>query len=433
MKQLARERALTLAVVHFNHRLRGQESDEDERLVKSCARDTGLEFIGSAAEVLAVARAKRRNLEETARQVRYDFFVSLVNQGRLDRVATGHTANDQAETVLLRLIRGSGTRGLGGIYPKLETGIVRPFLSLTRNEVEEEIAARGLQYRADATNLDTRFARNKIRLELLPWLAKGLNPNVIKSLNHWGDRARADENYLEREAAEQLGRFRSRSKGEQRIQARVLSDLHPAIARRVLRQMIAEVRGNLRGISHTHVEDLRGLSAESQSGKQLSFGGLIAAKEFDCLLLTRAPARSEPTEFSYAIRPPCRVDVPALRVAFTLEIVTEWERKRRYNCSAENGLKNLTEIDPRKLSPDLILRSWRPGDRFHPWGTRNPTKLKDLLRERRIPARERKVWPVLESGTDIVWVRGLPPASFAAADVDTGDRLSITEEARDLA
>src|SRR5690242_18547737 len=157
MKHLAKQRGLALAVVHFNHHLRGQASDDDERFVEKCAREAGIEFIRSEADVQAVARDQRRNVEETARQLRYAFFVSLVAQKRLDRVATGHTANDQAETVLLRLVRGSGTRGLGGIYPKLEAGIVRPFLSLSREDVEEEIASRGLRCRIDSTNLETRF------------------------------------------------------------------------------------------------------------------------------------------------------------------------------------------------------------------------------------------------------------------------------------
>jgi tRNA(Ile)-lysidine synthase len=428
MKHLAKERGLALAVVHFNHHLRGQASDEDERFVEKSACEAGIEFIRSEADVAAVARERRRNLEETARQLRYAFFVSLVGQKRLARVATGHTANDQAETVLLRLVRGSGTRGLGAIYPKLETGIVRPFLSMTREEVETEIASRGLRYRIDSTNLETRFARNKVRLELLPWLAKELNPTIVKSLNDLAERAREDEKYLEQQAREQLRLLRTRSDGEQRIRARALADLHPAVGRRVIRQMIAELRGGLEGITHTHVEDLRGLARHSQSGKRLCIPEVVAMKEFDWLVLISPARRGQPREFSYPVRVPGRVPVPPLGIVLNLKIVTETERQQRYNDDASEVLTPLTDLDPLKLSAGLVLRSWRPGDRFRPWGSGKAAKLKDLLRQYRIPVRKRTVWPVLESGHGIVWVRGLPPAGFAVADLHAEHAVSITEE-----
>ena len=198
MQTLAREGGLTLAAVHFNHHLRGAESDGDEALVRDLAASLQIEYLRGEAEVGRVARERGRNLEAVARELRYRFFFSLVDQGRLDRVATAHTANDQAETVLMRLLRGTGTRGLGGIYPVLEGKVVRPFLGLTRAEVMQEIAARRLPYRVDSSNLNTRLQRNKVRMELLPLLTKEYNPEIIPLLNQFADRARDDEACLER-------------------------------------------------------------------------------------------------------------------------------------------------------------------------------------------------------------------------------------------
>ena len=206
----------------------------------------GLEFFRSEANVLSIARERRRNVEETARQLRYAFFRSLVSQGRLDRVATGHTANDQAETVLLRLVRGSGTRGLGGIYATLEGGIVRPFLGLTRQEVQEEIARRNIRYRIDASNLETRFARNKVRLKLLPWLANELNPAIVKSLKGLAERARQDESYLEGQAREQSRLWQTPSKGEHRIPVGALAELHHGGKRELNRRDAQSHRGAAR-------------------------------------------------------------------------------------------------------------------------------------------------------------------------------------------
>ena len=143
LKAMAPETGLTLSVVHFNHHLRGAESDGDEASTRDLAASLGLEFLGSGAEVGRTARERGDNVEAVARDLRYRYFFSLVDQGRLDRVATAHTANDQAETVLMRLLRGAGTRGLGGIYPVLESKVVRPFLGLTRAEVMQEIGVRG--------------------------------------------------------------------------------------------------------------------------------------------------------------------------------------------------------------------------------------------------------------------------------------------------
>ena len=428
MRGLAKEQGLTLAVVHFNHHLRGPESDADERFVEQCASEAGLGFFGSEANVLSIARERRRNLEETARQLRYAFFHSLVSLGRLDRVATGHTANDQAETVLLRLVRGSGTRGLGGIYPTLEGGIVRPFLGLTRQEVQEEIARRNIRYRIDASNLETRFVRNKVRLKLLPWLASELNPAIVKSLKGLAERARQDESYLEGQAREQSRLWQTPSKGEHRIPVGALAELHPALARRVLRQIIMEVRGSLTGVTHSHIEELRGLATRAQSGKRLFLPGLVALKEFDCLVLATAPEKPEALDFSFPVEVPGRVTVPQLGVRFHLKIVTYHERKPSYNIRDVVESAAPTELDPLKLSAGLILRSWRPGDRFQPWGSQKPSKLKDLLRQCRVPIRKRALWPVLESGAKIVWVRGLPPASFAVADLKADCGVSISEE-----
>lgn len=202
LKDSATELGITPAAVHFNHHLRGAESDGDERFVRTLAGSLGIAFMGGEADVARVARDKKRNLEATARELRYRFFFSLVDQGRLDKVVTAHTANDQAETVLMRLLRGAGTRGLSGIYPLLEGKVARPFLDLTRTEIIGELEARGLEFRIDSTNLDTRLVRNKIRRELLPLLKREFNPAVIPLLKSHADRARDEEAFLEQQARE---------------------------------------------------------------------------------------------------------------------------------------------------------------------------------------------------------------------------------------
>ena len=413
---------MTLAAVHFNHHLRGAESDGDEALVRDLAASLQMEYLRGEAEVGRVARERRRNLEAVARELRYRYFFSLVDQGRLDRVATAHTANDQAETVLMRLLRGTGTRGLGGIYPLLEGKVVRPFLGLTRAEVMQEIAARGLPYRVDSSNLNTRLQRNKVRMELLPLLAKEYNPEIIPLLNQFADRARDDEACLERLARDRAHPWRVREGREERIPIRALLEFPPALARRVLRQMLQMVRGSSHGLTHAHIESLRRFAAEAQSGKiQTLPGGALARKEFSWLVV--GPTAREPGggEFSYPVTFPGELAVRELGCTFRFKILNRDDPGKAYNLS------KLVGLDPQKLRGELVLRNWRAGDSFCPIGSRGVRKLKELFRERKIPEVRRKGWPVLLCAGQIVWVRGFPPGRGVAA-TDQTQRVLIVEE-----
>jgi tRNA(Ile)-lysidine synthase len=425
MKDLALEWGITLAVVHFNHHLRGAESDADESFVRSLADSSGIAFICGEAEVARVAREKKRNLEATARELRYRFFFSLVEQGRLDIVVTAHTANDQAETVLLRLLRGAGRRGLSGIYPVLEGKVARPFLDLTRAEITREIEARKLESRLDSTNLDSRLRRNKLRLELLPLLEREFNPALIPLLKNHADRARDEEAFLEQQAGERSRPWRIREGAEEKIPVRALRGFAPAIQRLVLRQMLESVRKGLRGVTYAHIEGLLRFATSAQSGRRLTLpGGAVARKEFDWLILGSQPVSAGNDGYAYPIEIPGEITVPHLGVTFRFKIIEPQRVPKEYN---EMGWR---AMDPQKLAQRLFLRNWRAGDQFWPLGSRKLRRLKELLGQRKIPRNQRKLWPVLECGEQIVWVRGFPPAAPVAASAESRAIL-IIEEARD--
>lgn len=426
MVGLARELGLALAVVHFNHRLRGAESEADERLVRERAQELGLDLLRSEADVARVARERRKNLEATARHLRYRFFFSLVSQRRLDKVVTAHTANDQAETVLLRLLRGSGTRGLGGIHPVLDGSIVRPFLSLTRPEVEREVAARGLAFRTDSTNQDTRLARNRIRQQLLPWLEKKFNPHAVRSLAQLADRARDDEAYLEEQARERALAWLVREEETRKIPGRRLDEFPPAIARRVLRQMLVAAGTRPGAITQAMIDGLRRLAHEGQSGTRLPLpGDLEARKEFEWLVIARPSPVAPSPGFVCSLKPPAEIPIPALALTLRFRIVemTDAKTPEGVYTNAQGAW-----LDADKLGAPLILRSWRPGDRFCPSGSRKPLKLKEVFQRRRIPLGQRPWWPVLVSAGVIVWVRGLPPPAAVSVSPASHRRLAIDEE-----
>jgi tRNA(Ile)-lysidine synthase len=389
MKDLALEWGITLAVVHFNHHLRGAESDADESFVRNLADSIGIAFIGGEAEVARVAREKKQNLEATARELRYRFFFSLVDQGRLDKVVTAHTANDQAETVLMRLLRGAGRRGLSGIYPVLEGKVARPFLDLTRAEITREIEARKLECRLDSSNLDTRLRRNKIRRELLPLLEREFNPALIPLLKIHADRARDEEAFLEQQARERSRPWRIRDGAEEKIPVRALR-----------------------------------FATGAQSGRSLTLpGGAVARKEFDWLILGSQSISAAEDAYEYPATVPGEITVPQLGVTFRFKIIDPQRVPKEYNGMGTSAM------DAQKLPHRLLLRNWRAGDRFWPLGSRKLRKLKELFGQRKIPLSQRKLWPVVECGEQIVWVRGFAPAASVAASAESRAILLI-EEAR---
>lgn len=422
MQGFAREAALTLAAVHFNHKLRGAESDADERFVRERAEALGIEFLRAEARTSQEKSEKRRNVEAAARELRYRFFFSLLHRGRLDKVVTAHTANDQAETVLLRLLRGTGTRGLGGVYPILEGRIVRPFLNLRREEIEREIQERKLEFRSDSSNRNVHFQRNRVRLNLLPLLKDEFNPEIVGLLSDLAERARDDEEVLEQVARDHALPWRVREGAEEKIPVRRLVEFPASIQRRVLRQMVLAARGNLLGLTHRHIEALRQLASAAQGGRKLLLPGqLEARKEFDWLVLGKRSDSNAEAGFCFPVELPGEIALPRLGVTFRFKIIEAKALGKTYNRLRMAGL------DPQKLPGRLILRNWRPGDRYQPLGSRKVRKLKELMGQRKVPVSQRSLWPVLESGEEIVWARGFPPAGLVAASPDSRQVLIIEE------
>lgn len=413
-----------VTVVHFNHHLRGAESGEDENFVRKLAAQQGLPFFRGEARVAEEARKRRRNLEATAREFRYRYFLALIRQGKLDKVATAHTLDDQAETVLLHILRGTGTRGMAGIHSNLQNKIIRPFLGLTRAEIEAEIGRRNLPFRVDSTNLERRFRRNKVRLELLPMLEREYNPEIKRLLSELAARSREEDAYLDQQARERAGAWRLREDGAEKISRPALRKMPPALACRVLRQMVAEVGSGLAGVTHRHIESLYHLAAESQSGRKVQIPhGLEARSEFDWLILSRAERNVTPLEYVYEVVVPGTISVTELRRSVTFKIVSCEGTDQGYNDM------EWPKLDPLTMPGRLVFRNWRQGDRYCPSGSQNSVKVKELFRRHHIPLRQRACWPVLDSEKGIVCARGLPAVAWAAAKEEC-ERLLVIRETR---
>jgi tRNA(Ile)-lysidine synthase len=500
--ELHLELGIALSVVHFNHRLRGAESDGDEEFVANIAGEHDLEFYVEREDVSEHARDEGVSLETAARELRYGFFRSLIGaQGlkpdfsenhsrgpegppfhahpngaaesralaKLDKVATGHTLDDQAETVLMRAIRGAGLKGLAAIYPRIEVEdehgelcgeIVRPLLAFRRRELEQYLQEIGQDWREDASNSDTSFTRNRIRKLLMPMLEKELNPAAAENLAELAEIARGEEDYWDNEVAGWMGTGVHWSEPEWAQKARTASgltqigigqsravDSEPDLQSRIdhapwlvmnasvdlfwlLSEPLAVQRRVIKAIGEhagfplefKHVEEiLRFAAEEAGTGKKLSLpSGWTLERQSHELVFVTPDLReaSTPQDYEYEMAIPGEVVVAETGTIFEVQLVPG---------GTHAGYNPEQFLDAGSLSAPLKVRNWRAGDRYWPNHTKSPKKIKELLHERHLEHQQRKLWPVVVSGDQIVWMRGFPvPAQFAAKS--GRDAILITEK-----
>jgi len=430
----------TVLVAHFNHHLRPQEADEDERFVRRLASDFGLACIVAHGKNLAgPARRPGTNVEAEARAQRYAFFHELVSQGRATRVATGHTVDDQAETVLGRLARGSGLRGLAGIHPVLGP-VVRPQLDLRRKELREYLTMRGQAWREDATNLDTSRLRARIRHKLLPIWEAEFGPSAVVNLARLAELARNDEALLEEQMGNRFPRPVRPEEAPVTLEVGEILDPQPRIkdrdarqawASRLVRRAAGQVKRDMLGLTADHVSSVLDLAQRGTSGSKLELpGGIVVERVLNRLIFISkgATARIARADASYAyLADPWQTGEDVVEIAETgkrlrLKLI-DWPPPAR-----ETYLEGFGVLDAGRLEPPLLVRSRLPGDSYRPRGRGHAEKLKRLLLERRVAGKERILWPVLTSAGRLVWSSGLPVAADFAAGPGTQRALIIHEE-----
>jgi tRNA(Ile)-lysidine synthase len=448
-----RERlGIVLSVVHFNHKLRGKASDADETFVAKLAAKHGLEFHSASLDVAKKAKKERANLEDAARRARYDYFRSLAESEVCKRIVVAHTADDQAETVLAHLLRGTGLAGLGGIHP-VAGAVIRPLLNVRRSELRLFLRARKQTWREDATNRDTKRMRARIRKKLLPLLEKQFQPAIVEHLAMLADLAREDEAFLNAIAVDCARALVQRSDEGARI---AVDDLFrpwkkegfntestedtegaektgraTALSTRMVRRIVESIKPRDGQLGARHVEAVLQLAHSGQSGSSLPLpGGVEVRKERDALVFQPIEkarvqtSRRATHEYEYNIdlvNSARGVRVAELGCVFRLRVI-DWPAKRG-ETSSEG-----TVLDRERLRFPMVLRNWRPGDRLRPQGHRSAHKLKRLLNEKRVSRWEREGWPVLMSDGVLVWARGFPVAAEFAANEGTRAGVVIAEE-----
>jgi tRNA(Ile)-lysidine synthase len=433
--ELRQELGIVVSVAHVNHQLRGDDAEQDAAFVAELAQRHGLEFHLATRDVGAYAIKHKLSLEAAGRRVRYAFFSALVKKRKVDKVATAHTRDDQAETVLLKLLRGSWLRGLAGIHPHLRAAdgrvwVVRPLLGTTRREVEAYLHRLSQPWREDLSNQDRRFRRNRVR-QLMPLLEAEHNPEIRAALAQIAELARAEENYWAEKVAEIAPKLISHSAPTRAstahggdsdgaesvtIDSSLLAAQPLALQRRLLRFAGEQVQLKL---GFDEVERLRLLLA-AQGGSRCELpAGWGAQKQRSrttaSLLISRhVTDTGDDPAYEYRLPVPGEIEVPEARWLIKVSPVQVTD-----GC----GMANL--LDPKRIETELTVRNWRAGDRYHPLGDEREKKLKVYFQQYRIPPEKRTMWPLVFSNQQLVWALGMPVASAFAFRENTGLALQI--------
>ena len=410
---------LRLVVCHLDHQLRQAESARDACFVAQLADTLGLTSEIGQCDIAEMARREKIGLEEAGRKARYEFFEQVRLRYGASRTVLGHTADDQVETVLHHLLRGSGLRGMGGMAAVRDTVLIRPLLEVWRSEILQYLDDRGISFRLDASNSDPAFVRNRIRLKLVPRIREEFGFGACKAIQRLATTAMEDKEYLEAEASRLADRLlQSRPDGSIVCRVSELMRLPAALRRRVLMRAFQQCRPAWDSWEFAHIEQVLGLAEPGRSGKSLRLPqGIYIARQFDLLVFSsQAAVPAGPFEY--------RLPIPGKLVCaeggWELSASSGSGIPSRQRPSRENSLS--AHLLPSAGEEELLIRSFRNGDRWRPDSRK---KVKESWNLFKVPRRLRSRIPLVFSGSRLLWIPGLPPPHHAVAAGVKGVHLEL--------
>jgi tRNA(Ile)-lysidine synthase len=419
--ELAPEKKLGLGVAHLNHGLRPGDAESDEALVRKAADSARLPYFSEKANVPAVRKARGLSMEEAAREVRYRFLEEVARENLFSAVAVGHHADDNAELVLMNLLRGSGPLGLAGMPAQRPLSaaktdpdaprLIRPLLGLTRENILAYIAQNRIPWTEDSTNADPRYLRNRIRTELMPLIRQRYNPNIAQTLNRTALILRSEKEWTDQLLAAKLENTASAPADTVSISKPRLLDAHPAEARRLVRMAIESAKGNLRQIGFGHIDAILALAGQPGDGSldlpdrirvtSLSRRLVFTRESLSLRQVRPAVSRIDTVIFEHVLEKPGIIFIPEIAATVRAHALPPDTRPDFRNAGHQAAF-----FDMKAISFPLTVRSTKPEDRFTPLGMTGSQKIKKYFIDHKVPAAERACCPALESGGRLVWLMG---------------------------
>jgi tRNA(Ile)-lysidine synthase len=402
------EYELKIDVAHLNHGLRGKEADNEEEFVRLICRKMGVNLFTKKLDIRELQRNTGKSVEEVAREARYRFLYQTADEHGAVKIATGHHRNDQAETLLINLLRGSGLEGLKGIAPILDGRLIRPLLYISRNEIIGFLKNQGLSYMTDSSNSDPTFLRNRIRKQLIPELEKFYNPQITAGLARTAEIIRVENDYMEGVVGKALHFWQADERdGRVVIPLKEFSREHEAIQARIVKSLLEEMAPFPGGISYRHIESVLEMCRKSDARTRrlnLPFGILVEKSHFTLAIRKKGDISIHPPDLDNNGLVEIKVEIPGM--AHLNERKVKVELIEKPDLSEIKNHPDAAFMDYGQIEEPLFLRNIRPGDKIELLGSGGTKKLKKYFIDRKIPQCLRKAIPLLADSRSVVCIAG---------------------------
>lgn len=401
--------ALKLYPVHINHMLRDQEAQRDEDFVKEFCTSLGLQAFTKKVDIAAKARSDKISLEEAGRNARYDEFNRVAQLAGACKIAVAHSKNDQAETILMRIFRGTGPEGLKGMDYKRDN-IIRPLLDADRLQIEDYVNKMGLKAITDSSNLHTDYFRNRIRLKVIPEINWAVGSDITEKLLRLSKIVVTDEDFLRYNSELYYNKTVKYKKDfYAELDLKELKSMHAAVSSRVLRKVIADFSGSTNGLSYIHIEKLMQLAENGRTGARIDLPlGIVALKSYDCLIVKRQEAEQD-YNFAYKLNIPGNTEISGANGLASSQVINfDSAIKCREFIKANKSLF-IQFFDFSKLmgkEAEITVRNRRSGDIFKPINSNGTKKLKEYFIDNKIPKNDRDKFPLIAINKEIIWIIG---------------------------
>ncbi|MBE6065545.1 tRNA lysidine(34) synthetase TilS [Clostridium cochlearium] len=413
---------LDIIAAHINHCLRGEEANNDEKYVESFCEERDIEFHSIRINVQEIAKKENVSFEVAGRKCRYDFFNKLKLELNADKIALAHNSNDQCETILMRIMRGTGIEGLAGIKAIRDNIYIRPIIEINREQIENYCEENQLNPRIDKTNLESIYTRNKIRLELIPYIQENFNKDIISVINRMGENIDVDREYLDLVSHNKFYEFCTITKGKVIIKKEAFLE-HKAIVSRIIRKSINALKGSLYNFERIHVEDILNLQ-KGTTGKVITLPQQIRALnnygDIHVFFEKASDNRENNKDIEYILK--IGSNTIGNNAQVKLELINEIQK---------DGMENNTYVkyfDFDKINGNIMFRYRKNGDRFTPLGMKGSKKIKDLFIDFKIPKHLRDYVPLICFGDEIAWIVGYRISEKFKVDKSTRNILKIKIE-----
>ena len=419
------ELKIEIAVAHVNHCLRGDVADADEEYVKCYCKDNAIAFYSKKIDINAIAKENSISCETAGRIERYNFFEELIKKLRFQKIALAHNANDQAETVLMRMMRGAGLEGITGIKPVRDKIIVRPIIEVKREEIEKYCLDYDLNPRIDKTNFENIYTRNKIRLELIPFMRENFNPEIVAALNRLASTLRVDNEYLELLAVQKYKQFCDIKPDKIIIRSKAFNE-NISILTRIIRQALLKISGNLKNFEKVHIYDIIKIQKQSTGGWLTLPNNINAINNYgDIEIVCAKEKKDQYNDFSYKLKLGLN-HITMLNIDISLNLI-----KKEDILNINSGML-IKYFNYDRINGDIVLRNKKDGDKIIPLGMKGNKKLKNIFIDLKLPREKRNKIPLLTFNNEIAWIIGYKMSEVFKIDENTNNIIEVKIESEDI-